>query len=55
MDDPDYSKNAAGKVRLYTENGIIPGRRLIITLETQEEPLSTRVIENLIEEYLLSN
>lgn len=55
MDDPDYSKNAAGKVRLYTENGIIPGRRLIITMETQEEPLSTRVIENLIEEYLLSN
>lgn len=52
MDDPDYSNNAAGKLRLYTENGILAGRNLIITMETQSEPLSTRVLEKLISEFL---
>ena len=53
MDDPEYSKNVAGKLRLYTENGILPGRNLIITMETQTEPISTRTINLLIENYLL--
>ena len=53
MDDPDYSANAAGKLRLYTENGILSGRDLIITMETQREPLSTRSLEKLIEGFLI--
>ena len=53
MDDPDYSKNAAGKLRLYTENGLLPGRNLIITMETQSEPLSSRTIEQIITSFLL--
>ncbi len=53
MDDPDYSKNTAGKLRLYTENGILPGRNLIITMETQTEPPSIKALEKLIEEFLL--
>ncbi len=52
MDDSEYSKNAAGKLRLYTENGILPGRNLIITMETQNEPLSTRTLEIIIQELL---
>ena len=52
MDDPDYSNNAAGKLRLYTENGIIAGRNLIITMETQKEPLTTRLVERIIMELL---
>ena len=52
MGDPAYSKNAAGKLRLYTENGILPGRNLIITMETQNEQLSTRTLEKLITEFL---
>lgn len=52
IDDPEYSKNATGKLRLYTENGILPGRNLIITMETQTEPLSTRVLEKIIAEFL---
>lgn len=52
MDDPAYSKNAAGKLRLYTENRILPGRNLIITMETQNEQLSTRTLEKLITEFL---
>ena len=53
MDDSDYSKKAAGKLRLYTENGILPGRNIIFTMETQNEPISTRTINLLIENYLL--
>ena len=52
MDDSEYSNNAAGKLRLYTENGILAGRNLIITMETADSPLSSRQIENLIKEYL---
>ena len=53
MDDPAYSNNAAGKLRLYTETGILAGRNLIITMETQTEPPSIKALEKLIEEFLL--
>lgn len=52
MDDPEYAKKAACKLRLYTENGILPGRNLIITIETQTEPPSSKALENLITEFL---
>lgn len=52
MDEPEYAKNAAGKLRLYTENEILPGRNLIITMETKTEPPSTRALEKLITEFL---
>ena len=52
MDDPTYSKNTAGKLRLYIENGILPGRNLIITMETKTEPPTAQVLEKLIAEYL---
>ena len=52
MDDPSYSNNAAGKLRLFAENGILAGRNLIITMETQNEPLSTTVLNQLIDSYL---
>ena len=52
MDEPEYSKNAAGKLRLYIENGILPGRNLIITMETKTEPPTAQVLEKLIAEYL---
>lgn len=52
MDDTDYAKKATWKLRLYTENGILLGHNLIITMETQTEPLSTRAIEKLITVFL---
>ena len=53
MDSTEYSYNAAAKLRLYTENGILAGRNLIITMETQTEPPSIKALEKLIEEFLL--
>ena len=52
MDSPEYTKKTAGKLRLYTQNGIFAGRNLIISMETQTEPLSNQVIEKMIKEYL---
>lgn len=53
MDNPRYSKNAYGKLQLYTDNGIIPGIQLITTYETKESPLSTEFVEKLVEYYFL--
>ena len=53
MDNLEYAQKAAGKLRLYAENNIIPGQNLIITMETQAEPLVTQFVERLIKTFLL--
>lgn len=40
MDDKSYSQNAYGKLQLYSDNGIIPGKNLIVTFETRKNPFS---------------
>ena len=49
----DYKDNAVGKLNLYVENGFLPGRNLIITMESGVESLDTRVVEKMIKEFLL--
>ena len=52
MDDPDYCRKAYAKLQLYTMNGIIPSVHLITTYETKENPLSSDLVEKMIEYYL---
>ena len=52
MDDAAYATKSARKLRLYAENNIFIGRNLIITMETQEEPFNTRMIEKIILDFL---
>ena len=52
MDDSDYSKKTAKKLRTYSENNIHPGKNLIITVEALGLPLSSRYIEEIIQTYL---
>lgn len=52
MDDADYATTAARKLRLYENNGIYPGKNLIMSTETSELPVNTRQIEKLAEQYL---
>ena len=52
MDSPDYLHNAVSKLNLYTQNKILPGKKLIITMETAAAPLIPDVINQMIEEYL---
>ena len=37
---------------LYTQNKITPGKNLIITMETQTEPLTPSIIDQMINDYL---
>lgn len=53
MDDPIYQKNSISKLQLYTSHGIIPSIHLITTYETKENPLSSEIIEKIVEHYFL--
>ncbi len=48
MDDPDYAANAISKIALYAENGYIPGRNFIYTMESNSCPLSTKLVDKII-------
>ena len=52
MDDADYTENAVQKRALYSANGYFPGKNLIITMESQNTPLSSLQINRIINEYL---
>ncbi len=51
MDDPDYAGKAVRKEQAYIMNGYLPGKNLILTLETRSMALSVRVVKTLIREY----
>lgn len=53
MDDPNYRKNVHSKLQLYTAHEIIPTIQLITTYETKDKPLSTEMVEKIIEHYFL--
>ena len=53
MEDPEYVREAARKIKRYSLNGIIPGINLITTYETEQSPLSTEMVEKIIEYYFL--
>ena len=52
MDSQDYAQNTTSKLHLYAENKIHLGKNLIITMETQIEPLTPDIIEQEIVEFL---
>lgn len=51
MDDREYAKHAVHRVNEYAHNGIFLGDNLIITEETQSNPLGTKQIEQVIHHY----
>ena len=53
MDNPAYAKSAFSKLQLYTEHGIVPSIQLLATYETNEHPLDSAAIEDLIKLYFL--
>ena len=52
MDNPEYAKNAVQKLHQYNSIQIIPGKNLIITMETSTSPLNVKYIEQQIKSYL---
>lgn len=53
MDDHDYREKNFNKIVYYESNGYFPGDRLILTFETARQPLTTKMIEMMINKYLL--
>lgn len=53
MDDPNYSKNAASKIHLYSSHGILPSVRLITTYESRDNPLNMEMVEEMVRFYFL--
>lgn len=53
MDEKDYCEKAIKKIENLEKDGIFPGRNLILTYETKEHPLNMKIVERLIEQYLI--
>ena len=51
--DPSYAERMVSKLNIYREHDIYPGKNLIMTFETGEQPLNVRIINDVIEKYLL--
>ena len=51
MDMENYRERNIGKIMEYEKNGYFPGDKLILTFETEKQPLNMELIEELIEKY----
>lgn len=45
MDNSSYASNSFNKLRFYYDNGLIPGKNLIITFETRSNPFTFKNAE----------
>ena len=54
MDNPQYASKAIIKLESYLKNGIHLGKNLLITFETYQRPLDTRLLEQMLKEFVLS-
>ncbi len=53
MDNQDYLEQSMLKLIAYADSGIFPEDRLIITMETRSNPLSSRIVQETIERHFL--
>jgi hypothetical protein len=51
MDESDYLERNLGKINDYQLSHILPGKQLILTHETEQCPLDTRIIDEIIYAY----
>jgi len=54
MDDSEYATETFKKLIAYGQNGFMPGKNLLFTMENNAEPLSIREIQGIIKHYLLN-
>lgn len=48
MDDLEYTEEFVRKMNTYVANGLLPGRDIILTFETQENPLDIGAVKNIV-------
>ena len=52
MSDRDYCSENLKKLEVYAKYGILPGKNLILTFESEGKPISTAYIDKMIETFL---
>lgn len=50
MDAPHYVNDFVKKMNIYVENGLFPGKDVVVTYETQENVLDIGVVKKMVEE-----
>lgn len=53
MDDSEYSANLVKRLAIYSQQNIIPGKNLILSMETLKQPLNTKDVEKIISAFLV--
>lgn len=53
MDNEEYARKAVKKIESYEKSGIYPGEKLIMTFETSESVINMKLIEQMVERYIL--
>ncbi len=53
MDNPAYANKNVAKLSLYHQNGFYVGKNLITSFETSQNPISSRLVGSMIEQYLI--
>ena len=53
MDNPEYAERAVKRIEEMEQNGIFPGKDLLMTFETRKHPLSTTTLELLIQYFMM--
>lgn len=53
MDNPAYCDKVLMKMNQYIFNDIFPGDNLLMTFETMHVPVNTKILERMIQQYLL--
>jgi len=53
MDKREYMNNSIRKLNLYADNGILQGRNLIVTYETEEIPFNPTSFKRMVKEMML--
>lgn len=53
MDDAEYLRNAMEKIDMYACSGFYPGENLILTMESRDKPLNSKMVNRLVGKYLI--
>ncbi len=53
MDNADYANKNIAKLYCYQQNGFYPGKNMIVSFETSTQPISSKNLQSIIEQYLL--
>lgn len=53
MENADYAAKALQKINAYEKNGLLQGRKLITTFESEHVHIDMRVVQKIIEEFYL--